>query len=580
MAPGPQIKTEIQLEIQSAMRSAVAELGEMFKNVLSAQPTINTNLRPPLPPGRITASNDGSSKCNFCGVPGHFMRECEVTNEYMRLGKCKHNVEGKIVLPASAVIPRHITGTWLRDHIDEYHHQNPGQMAGSAAQMLLETTTVAPEVSLIREEKAVRFAEQDFDTGQPGILAYQRQFIPWSSAKNKAAPEGPRIVEVQDEGDKEAETLPRPTLGTALDKPKTTPREAVPAVVIPKEHPYARPTDTAQGNGPEALLPPPQKSERAYTTTANIWDEKVTQKVYKRMLDTEVKITQRELLSLSPEVHAKMADATVRHCLTRPNTPKIEERPTKSTEAHLPAAFSAARILLANTTVIEDPYETFLKSQADEQDNAIEVAAESNSLRAILPTVDGREKIKAILDPGCQIVAMSEEVCVALALPYDLKIHLNMVSANGGVDQLLSLARNVPFLVGDITLYLQVHILHSLAYDILLGWPFNILTQSVVRNYCDENQTITIHNLNTGKMVTVPTIQRSTYRFAEKCKVFKKPPAPVWIFEYRGFGPAPRRARNNFRLRPQYQRRLRRGLRTLAIDYYPERSRSHLHLLM
>ena len=148
-ATGPQIKTELQSEIQSAMRSAVAELGEMFKNVLGAQPTINTNPRPPLPPGRITASNDGSSKCNFCGVPGHFMRECEVANEYMRLGKCKRNVEGKIVLPASAVIPQHITGTWLRDRIDEYHRQNPGQMAGSAAQMLLETTTVVPEVSLI-----------------------------------------------------------------------------------------------------------------------------------------------------------------------------------------------------------------------------------------------------------------------------------------------------------------------------------------------------------------------------------------------------------------------------------------------
>ena len=96
------------------------------------------------------------------------------------------------------------------------------------------------------------------------------------------------------------------------------------------------------------------------------------------MLDAKVKITQRELLSLSPEVRAKMADTMVRRRLTRPNTPEIEERPTKSTEAHLQAAFSAAaRIPPANATIIEDPYETFLKSQADEQDNAIEVAESS-----------------------------------------------------------------------------------------------------------------------------------------------------------------------------------------------------------
>ena len=75
---------------------------------------------------------------------------------------------------------------------------------------------------------------------------------------------------------------------------------------------------------------------------------------------------------------------------------------------------------------------------------------------------------------------MSEEVCNALALHYDPTIRLHMMSANGGVDQSLGLARNVPFVVGDITIYLQVHILRNLAYDILLGWPFDVLTQFIV----------------------------------------------------------------------------------------------------
>ena len=92
-----------------------------------------------------------------------------------------------------------------------------------------------------------------------------------------------------------------------------------------------------------------------------------------------------------------------------------------------------------------------------------------------------------------------------------------MVSANGGIDQTLGLTRNVAFIVGDITLYLQVHILYSLAYDILLGRPFDILTQSVVCNYRDENQTITICNPNTGKSATVPTVACGSHHFAEKC---------------------------------------------------------------
>ena len=125
------------------------------------------------------------------------------------------------------------------------------------------------------------------------------------------------------------------------------------------------------------------------------------------------------------------------------------------------------------------------------------MAAESNALCTILPLVDCKEQVEAILDPGCQVVAMSEEVCNMLVLPYDPDVHLNMVSANGRVDQSLGVARNVAFLVGDITVYLQVHILWSPTYDILLGCPFNILTQSVVRNFRNEHQTITIKDPNT-----------------------------------------------------------------------------------
>ena len=64
---------------------------------------------------------------------------------------------------------------------------------------------------------------------------------------------------------------------------------------------------------------------------------------------------------------------------------------------------------------------------------------------------------------------MSEEVCNALALSYDPAICLLMISANGGINKALGLARNVPFRIGDITLYLQMHILRNPTYDILLG---------------------------------------------------------------------------------------------------------------
>ena len=129
------------------------------------------------------------------------------------------------------------------------------------------------------------------------------------------------------------------------------------------------------------------------------------------------------------------------------------------------------------------PYETYLCEHIGGFNpnnlNAI-IAAEFNMLWAILLVVDGQDKVKAILDPGCQIVAMSEKVCNTLTLHYDPTIRLNMMSTNGGINQSLGLSHNVPFLIGDITVYLQVHVLQNPAYDILLGQPFDVLTQSIV----------------------------------------------------------------------------------------------------
>ena len=71
---------------------------------------------------------------------------------------------------------------------------------------------------------------------------------------------------------------------------------------------------------------------------------------------------------------------------------------------------------------------------------------------------------------------MLQAICHNLELIYDMTIVLNMQSANGEIDQLLGLAQNVPFTFGDLTIHLQVHVIRSPAYDILLGQPFDVLT--------------------------------------------------------------------------------------------------------
>lgn len=112
--------------------------------------------------------------------------------------------------------------------------------------------------------------------------------------------------------------------------------------------------------------------------------------------------------------------------------------------------------------------------------------------------VDHKEDVECIVDSGSMIIVMSNAVCNHLSLTYDPTILLNMESAKGDIDTLLSLVCNIPFTIGNITVYLQVHIVQSLAYDILLGRPFEVLTESIVRNYQTEEQTITVCNPNSG----------------------------------------------------------------------------------
>jgi hypothetical protein len=69
-----------------------------------------------------------SSTCSFCGIAGHYMRECETVAAFIRAGKCKRSTEGKIVLLTGAMAPHGAPGTLLRDRIEDWHQRNPGQV--------------------------------------------------------------------------------------------------------------------------------------------------------------------------------------------------------------------------------------------------------------------------------------------------------------------------------------------------------------------------------------------------------------------------------------------------------------------
>ena len=83
-----------------------------------------------------------------------------------------------------------------------------------------------------------------------------------------------------------------------------------------------------------------------------------------------------------------------------------------------------------------------------------------------------------------------------------------MESANKSLEKTLGLAKNVPFVFGPITVYLQVHVIEKVAYKVLLGRPFDTITESEVKNSKDGSQSLVLTDRNTGERCVMHTHER------------------------------------------------------------------------
>ena len=282
------------------------------------------------------------------------------------------------------------------------------------------------------------------------------------------------------------------------------------------EHPYQKTKDAAyvppvnRNVGAPAKPPTQPRAEPAYKTLPPVHNAAIAADIYKRSMEAPITITQRELLSLSPEVRLQVREVTTtKQVLTENKQPMqtfvVEEE--EATEEIPISAFAYQhaphRIPPEGSTIIPDPIETYYKSLKHGQEpdlDRLTVAKESTAIRSLYALVASSQKIECTVDPGCQIIAMAESVCHLLSLAYDPRIRLNMESANGTFDWSLSLARNVSLVIGDIALYFQVHVIASPSYAILLSQPF-----------ANEDQTITITDPNSSKQCTIPTFPQGVH---------------------------------------------------------------------
>ncbi|KAI0063724.1 hypothetical protein BV25DRAFT_1771618, partial [Artomyces pyxidatus] len=383
-----------------------------------------------------------SSGCNFCGSSGHFIRECPVVQDYIRAGKVKRNAEGKVVLPSGSFVPRDLTSDAapMKDRFDEWHRRNPNQLAtGTASGDSLMMSVMAVEKDPASIPPTGKLMASDRIAGLERELAALR-----SAFANKVYIGKPPPFQ---KADRIKNTSTSKDQGQTTDKVDASNSKATTSVENtdpspPPIHPFAKAKDAAYqppnvANVAAGPRPPnAKKPDPNYTVNAPVWNKNLAEDVFDRAMSTEVRVTQRELLSLSPEVRLKVREVvSPRRQVPPPPVPTVEanlaaiEEVTEAVD-DMPVNFAYAlqgqRIPPPGATVLEDPYEAYLKTLKPGDPDELVVAAESFALKAIYPIVDNQMHVEAILDPGCQVIAMSDRIADDLGLIRDPTVIMTM----------------------------------------------------------------------------------------------------------------------------------------------------------
>ncbi|KAF7317593.1 hypothetical protein MKEN_00846400 [Mycena kentingensis (nom. inval.)] len=495
--------SEVTVKPDPNIAALLSAMTDMVK-VMSMASQSNGGSAPtskPAPSSSPKAPVQRPEGCLWEGDLSHYMGSCPNIEDGIKAGICIRNSEGRLVLPNGMYVPRSTPGKNFKERFENWHQANPGNKAPVVSTKMFETTGAKTKHAsyLLTDDERERTLHTE-------LMAIQTR-----RAAREALKADPKIAPAKPaEANETPSNAPEPPAGDFPTHPFSSARDAA----------YAPPRERNLGaSSKPAQRPPVSQNSDA-------------QAVFGAAMDTMITIPQRQLYSIAPSVRNLALDAftprrtsskEAEQLLHEQYDPMeglqglVEETDAKSERCaayladSLPSSFSA-NVHSPPPNETTPPLDIFFHDSIPSADAELVVSLDSAAIRSVVAVVDNRQAIEAILDPGSQINAMSEAVCHGLGIPYDPTVVLQMQSANGAVNPSLGLARSVPFRIGNITLYLQVHVVRNPAYDILLGRPLDILTESVVHNYTNGDQTITLHDPNTGAVSTVPTIPRGSAR--------------------------------------------------------------------
>jgi hypothetical protein len=211
----------------------------------------------------------------------------------------------------------------------------------------------------------------------------------------------------------------QPKAPESTTKPMLPPEKPTTMTQLPL-HPFANVAKMSyqpphERNFATASAKPAKEKEATYHYVAPIQNPHTVVDVYNKSIQTpHITLSPEELFAISPEVHNRLREAIM---------PKRVLNETVSTHALIEQVPDDEE----TSITVPDVYETYINSlPPGERPIPLNIAQESHALQSITMVIDNREEVEGIIDPGSQIIAMSEVVCHDIGLAYDPSIKLNV----------------------------------------------------------------------------------------------------------------------------------------------------------
>lgn len=281
-------------------------------------------------------------------------------------------------------------------------------------------------------------------------------------------------------------------LPRALPKPPQTrqPPESKPSKPLPPPPPRAlKPMISEapqQDNGP---------SGPSFKYISQAENPELVKQVIERSLDATVPVSGREILALSLEARRHFKDMTQ--------------------SRRIPAV----TMFHESGEGIEDMEGVAVLQYAMPESRTFDriyTAEHIDRLRTIQVKLNDQIQVTGVLDSGSEIIAMNKSVWKRLgSIQLSPDIKLTMESANNSKEKTVGLIENLELEIGGLKLVIQVHVLHSAPFDLLIGRPFFRFTGCLTQDFTDGSQELTLHCPNTGKVILVSTQEKEAQPPAE-----------------------------------------------------------------